>query len=110
MKIKSKVWLEKNNNLVFGSGRFLLLSAINSSGSINKAAKELKMSYRRAWSYINSAEKHLGRRLIIRKKGGLSGGGAVLTAFAIDMLIKFIKLNCDVEEFVNKRYKQIFKK
>ena len=48
LKAKSKVWLEKDGRLVFGIGKATILSQIQKTGSINKAAKELNMSYRHA--------------------------------------------------------------
>lgn len=108
MQIKSKVWLEKDGELVFGVGKTRILETINNTGSINKAAKKMKMSYRRAWSCVVSIEKRIGRPLVIRTKGGKTGGGAILTDYAKDILKKFEKLEEEVEKFTNKRYKKIF--
>jgi len=49
MEIKSKLWIEIDGKPVFGRGRSFLLEAINSHGSINQAAKEINISYRKAW-------------------------------------------------------------
>lgn len=108
MQVKSKVWFEKDGELVFGIGKSLILKAIGETGSINKAAKKMDMSYRHAWSYIRSAEKRLGRPLLIKVKGGKEGGGAVLTDYAKDLLEKFEKLEEDVKIYTNRRYKEIF--
>jgi len=108
MKVKSKVWLEKEGELVFGVGKTRILETINTTGSINKAAKKMNMSYRRAWSCVVSIEKRIGRPLVIRTKGGKDGGGAILTDYAKDLLKKFTKLEAEVEAFTNKRYKNIF--
>ena len=108
LQVKSKVWLEKDGKLVFGSGKYLILKAIQETGSINKAAKKMNMSYRHTWSYIRSAEKRIGEPLLSRIKGGANGGGAILTAYAKKLLNKFIKLEKEVEEFTNKRYQEIF--
>lgn len=108
MKVRSKIWLEKDGQLVFGTGKSLILKAIHEAGSINKAAKKMNMSYRHAWSYIHFAEKRLVRDLLIKTKGGQFGGGAILTDFARDLLKKFEKLEQEVEVFVSKRYQEIF--
>lgn len=108
MKIKSKVWLEKDGELVFGSGKTSILKAIHKTGSINKAAREMNMSYRHAWSYIRSAEKRLGKDLLLKTKGGKTGGGAILTDYAKDLIKKFEKLDSEVRVFTNQRYKSIF--
>lgn len=108
MEVKSKVWFEKDGELVFGIGKSLILKAIGETGSINKAAKKMDMSYRHAWSYIRSAEKRLGRPLLIKIKGGKEGGGAILTDYAKDLLEKFEKLEEDVKTYTNRRHKEIF--
>lgn len=108
MQVKSKVWLEKSSGLIFGSGKSSILKAIQETGSINKAARKMNMSYRHAWSYIRSAEKRIGKPLLIKIKGGKEGGGAVLTDYAVDFLKKFEKLDKEVRVFTNKRYKKIF--
>lgn len=110
MRIKSKVWLDKDGELVFGTGKLLILKAISETGSINQAAKKLKMSYRHAWSYIRSAEKRIGKPLLLKTKGGRSGGGAILTDYARNLIEKFEKLEEEVKDFTNKRYREIFEK
>lgn len=108
MQVKSKVWFEKDGELVFGTGKSLILKAIGETGSINKAAKKMGMSYRHAWTYIRSAEKRLGKPLLIKTKGGKEGGGAILTDYAKDLLEKFEKLEQDVKIYTNRRRKEIF--
>ena len=108
MRIKSKVWLEKDGELVFGSGKSLILKAIQETGSINKAAKMMRMSYRHAWSYVASAEERMGKQLLIKIKGGRDGGGAVLTDYAKDLLEKFCRLEKEVNAFTDSRFKEIF--
>jgi hypothetical protein len=40
LDIRSKIWIEVDGEPVFGRGRRFLLEAIDSHGSINRAAKE----------------------------------------------------------------------
>jgi len=108
MKVKSKVWLEKNGKLIFGSGKSLILTAILETGSINKAAKRMNMSYRHAWGYVVSAEKRIGKPLLVKIKGGKNGGGAILTDYAKELLRKFEKLEQKVNAYTDKCYKNIF--
>ena len=69
MEIRSKIWLEINGEPVFGSGRDALLQGIDKYGSINKAAKVINISYRKALSYIQIMEKRLRIKLVERKAG-----------------------------------------
>ncbi len=108
LRVKSKVWLEKDGRLVFGVGKATILNQIQKTGSINKAAKELNMSYRHAWSYIKSAQERLGRTLVICTKGGVNGGNTKLTPYAKELLKKFFNLERLANLCVNQLYKKIF--
>lgn len=109
MKVRVKVWLEEDGQLIFGKGKLDLLSAIVQTGSISQGAKKLKMSYRRAWSYLCAIEKRLGQPLLIRKKGGSDGGGTVLTPYAKELLEKFYRLDKETYQFIQSQYSKIFK-
>jgi molybdate transport system regulatory protein len=108
MRVRSKVWLEKDGKLVLGSGRLMILREILKTGSVNKAARVLNMSYRHAWSYIKTAEKRLGRRLVISKKGGVKGGGTQLTGYALRLIDKFARLERRVRLSTDRFYRQVF--
>lgn len=109
MEIKSKLWIESEGRPVFGRGRRFLLEAIDSYGSINQAAKEINISYRKAWGYIKAMEERLGFRLIERQTGGKNGGGATLTDEARAFLKKYAELEKGMQELVDKRFQTIFR-
>jgi molybdate transport system regulatory protein len=64
MKIRHKLWLEKEGRVIFGPGRFELLEAIEEHQSLSAAAKKLKMSYRAAWGRLRASEDRLGIPLV----------------------------------------------
>lgn len=107
--IRSKIWIEVDGDPVFGRGRRFLLEAIDSYGSINQAAKEIHISYRKAWNYISNMEERLGIKLVDRQAGGKNGGGAVLTPDARDFLNKYRAMEQGINEFVDQRFSMIFK-
>lgn len=53
------------NRIVMAEGRMALMEHIVATGSINQAAKRMKMSYKSAWSKIRSTEKHLGKKIVV---------------------------------------------
>ncbi len=92
--VRSKVWIEDDaGNVVFGLGRLRILDAIDRLGSIQGAAKELKMSYRAIWGRIKATEERLNQPLLIRSVGGGKGGGSQLTPFALSLLVHFRHLH-----------------
>jgi molybdate transport system regulatory protein len=110
MQIRSKLWIEVDGQPVFGRGRRFLLQAIDRYGSINQAAKEVNISYRKAWGYIKAMEERLGIKLIERQTGGKDGGGAVLTDEAREFLEKYELLEQGIREMLDERFREIFGK
>ncbi len=110
LKIRSKIWLEVNGEPVFGRGRRLLLEAIDVHGSINRAAREVGISYRRAWSHIKAMEERLDIVLVTRQAGGRNGGGALLTDDARHFLRKFERLETALRTITDVKFSAVFGK
>jgi molybdate transport system regulatory protein len=92
--IRSKVWIEdEDGKVIFGLGRLHMLEAIHRSGSIQAAAKELKMSYRAVWGRIKATEERLGAPLLVKSIGGAAGGGSQLTPLALRLVAQFRELH-----------------
>jgi molybdate transport system regulatory protein len=45
-----------------------ILKNIEETGSINQAAKKMKMSYKAVWSKIKATERHFGEKIVIADK------------------------------------------
>jgi molybdate transport system regulatory protein len=92
-EIHTKIWIEDGRGgTVFGAGQLKILEAIDNEGSISAAAKKMKMGYRSMWGKLKKIEHRLGMQVLIRKKGGLSGGASVLTSDARILVEKFRRL------------------
>jgi molybdate transport system regulatory protein len=79
MKVEGKLWIDINGLGTAGQVRIRLLELIAETGSINKAAQTIGMSYKGAWDNINTLNQIFGKDLVERKIGGKGGGGTVLT-------------------------------
>ena len=81
LKLRSAQWIvDEHNNIIIGKGRAEILENIENTGSINQAAKVMKMSYKAVWSKIKATEKHLQTQIVHadRKEGSrLSSEGKV---------------------------------
>src|SRR5215211_405415 len=62
-----------------GPGKIKLLELIRSTGSISAAARQMEMSYRRAWLLVEEVNTALKAPAVETATGGSGGGGAVLT-------------------------------
>ena len=64
-----------------GVGKIELLEGISRSGSLSEAARQLRMSYRRAWLLLADLNASFDRSVADTSTGGRGGGGAVVTPF-----------------------------
>lgn len=108
LKAKSKIWLEKNGELVFGDGKAEILAAVERTGSLSATAKKMNMSYRHTWSYIRAIEKRLGVKVIEKQIGGKGGGGSKLTKHGKDFLMRYKAFRQGINEMVDKKFKEAF--
>lgn len=108
LEARSKIWIEAEGDAVFGKGRMRLLEAIDEHGSINRAAGEVGISFRKAWGHIKAMEERFGVKLVERQAGGRHGGGAVITAEAREFLSRFKLLEQELREFADELFARIF--
>jgi molybdate transport system regulatory protein len=63
-----------------GPGKVELLDRIRATGSIARAARDMGMSYRRAWLLVEELNSSFREPVVAARPGGRGGGGAMLTA------------------------------
>ena len=80
--VKGSLWIEHNEIPFFGPGPVELLERIEETGSISTAAKQMNMSYKKAWEMINKLNAQTVNPVVIVKAGGKKGGGSTLTEAA----------------------------
>ena len=92
MKARVKVWLEIDDEYVFGFGLSEILKAVDSEGSIKAAADLLGKSYRHVWGRIKEAENAVGKRLVQTRVGGEETNRSALTKLARQLVTDFDSL------------------
>jgi molybdate transport system regulatory protein len=78
-----------SDDFYVGPGRADLIELIAETGSISEAAKRMGMSYKRAWSLVQTLNEGFGAPLIETQRGGAGQGGAVVTAAGHDVLKRY---------------------
>lgn len=73
--------IDFDNGSQIGHGKVRLLELIAEHGSITRAAKEMKMSYRRAWLLADEVNRMFKTPVLETQHGGPGGGSARLTSF-----------------------------
>jgi molybdate transport system regulatory protein len=107
MKVVYKIWLDQNGK-AFGDGPFELLKRVERTDSLLRAAKEMGMSYSKAWRLTRTLEERLGFQLLQRKTGGISGGGSWITPKAKQLMRHYEQFRKEVKLFMERSYQKHF--
>jgi molybdate transport system regulatory protein len=75
-----------------GPGKARLLECIRETGSISGAAREMGMSYKRAWVLLDSINQAFTEPVVKAAPGGAGGGGATLTPFGAEVLERYNRI------------------
>jgi len=92
VRIKGRLWLEKDGENLLSWGRVVLLERIRETGSIAAAARSMEMAYSHAWTLVVKMNRLAGEELVSRTLGGRHGGRASLTPAGEDAVARFWKL------------------
>ncbi|MDO8845656.1 TOBE domain-containing protein [Methylicorpusculum sp.] len=79
-----------------------LLAAIESTGSLNRAAKQVGLSYKGAWEILERANNLSPHLLVTTSIGGKYGGGSVLTDSGKSLLKLLVKLRNEHDQFLER--------
>lgn len=72
-----------------GPGKAELIERIAKAGSISAAARDMGMSYRRAWQLVAALNAAYREPVVATATGGKRGGGAVVTPFGKRLVTLF---------------------
>jgi len=97
-RIEVKPRLIVKDERALGPGKADLLDAIARTGSISAAARDLDMSYRRAWQLVDVMNKSFKKPLVEAAPGGKAGGGAAVTEYGREALALYRNLQAALEQ------------
>ena len=90
-----------------GPGKIALLEHIEKTGSLSQAARELRMSYRRAWLLLTSLNRSFREPAAVLMKGGRGGGGASLTVFGRQLIRTYREFDAEMQACAARRFRPI---
>jgi molybdate transport system regulatory protein len=96
-----------NRDESIGPGKIALLEAIARCGSLSQAARDLDMSYRRAWQLLDSTNTAFVDKVAVTSKGGRGGGGASITAFGHALIGSYRAFERDVQARAARHFRPI---
>lgn len=97
LKADGRFWLTLDGKNFLGRGRVELLQRIRETGSISKAAKAMKMSYKAAWDAVDAMNAAWGSLLV-----DSGPAGSRLTADAEQLIAAYQKAEARHAAFMEK--------
>ena len=106
-----RLWLSSiTGDGAVGDNEYRLLKHIVESKSLKAASDEIGVSYRKAWGDLKKAEELLGYQLLIKQRGGKSGGTSVVTDKARKLIEAYEALQQTFDEKIEIAFKEFKEK
>src|SRR3984885_918374 len=86
-----------------GPGKICLLEAIRAAGSLSQGARNIGMSYRRAWLVVDSLKQSFREPVTMESTGGRDGGGMLVTEFGDALIKNYRELERDFARLAERR-------
>ena len=90
-----------------GPGKIQLLEAIRDCGSLSQGARNIGMSYRRAWLLVESLKESFREPVTRASRGGKQGGGMSVTRFGDALIRSYRELEGDFAAMAERRLRPI---
>ncbi len=103
-KPQARIRVDFPGDCSIGPGKIALLEGIERSGSLSAAARQLGMSYRRAWLLLHNTNEAFHASVVELAVGGKDGGGARLTDFGRQLVADFRAFEEDVDRLAAERF------
>ncbi|HUU03469.1 MAG TPA: LysR family transcriptional regulator [Myxococcota bacterium] len=100
--------LDSHGQPFMGIGLVWLLERIGRLRSVSAAARDMKLSYPKAMRMIRDLENGLGRKMVMRSKGGARRGGAELTDEAADFIARYEVFQARIKDHAQKEFRKAF--
>jgi molybdate transport system regulatory protein len=96
-----------NKRLLVGIGKVELLEHITRTGSLSNAAREMKMSYRRAWLLLEAMNEGFDQPVATTSAGGRRGGGTVVTDFGRQLVTGYRRMESKVQSLAAAQLREV---
>lgn len=109
-KLRVTLRVDFDSTAAIGPGKVALLEKMLESGSLSQAARELDMSYRRAWQLLDTMNRIFRVPLVKTSVGGVGGGGAVLTELGQSVITAYRSFEQQVNALAGRHFESVARK
>lgn len=96
-RILVKLQLDLPGGARIGPGKIRLLELIEEAGSLSRAAEAMRVSYRRAWLFIQHINKAFDEPSVATPEHGHGGAAARLTDFGKELIRRYREMEMRAE-------------
>jgi len=107
--IQFRLRIRRDDEIAIGPGKIQLLEAIERTGSISAAGRELEMSYRRAWLLVDELNRSLNEPAVVTAAGGSKGGGTSLTPIGLEIVRRYREIEAKAQLAAQADLKKLLK-
>ncbi|NTU89899.1 MAG: LysR family transcriptional regulator [Actinobacteria bacterium] len=103
IQVKTTIYNEESpSHGVLSMGTIALLRGVERTGSLNKAAKDMKMAYSKAWTLLRGVEENFGSPLIARD----GARGSTLTSEGKRFIELYDGIQEEIQEYAEKLFEE----
>ena len=107
---RAAIKIDFGTEVRLGPGKVRLLELIAETGSISAAARQMEMSYRRAWLLIDEVNGIFGNPVVETATGGTGGGGAKITPLGEAVIAAFRDIERNATDLVQTKLAKLLSK
>lgn len=101
------MWMETADGVgILGDGKWQILKAVETEGSLTAACQKLGLTYRRTWGDLKKIEQQLGFPLLERHRGGKEGGMSELSEQGKKLVQAFDRFHDDVDDIISRAFEK----
>ncbi len=95
--ISVKLQLDLPGGARVGPGKIRLLELIEEAGSLSRAAEQMRVSYRRAWLFVQQINQAFDEPSVATPEHGHGGAAARLTDFGKELIRRYRQIEARAE-------------
>src|SRR5439155_2293811 len=107
VQLQPRLRVKHRADIAVGPGKVELLAIVARTGSLNEAAKQIGMSYMRAWTLLQTMNGCFREPLVETARGGKDGGSTRLTETGARVLALYERMQRKTLRAVDAEWEEI---
>lgn len=101
-EVELYITVKRDGVVIADPEKIRLLRIVRETGSLLMASKKLNISYNKAWRLMDTMNSVVNKPVVEKKRGGVGGGGVIVTDFGNFILKEYEAMEAVVNKFTEK--------